>query len=423
MSIKDAILNQKNELERFSDKLFVERDVQLPDLTTDMIKVITGPRRSGKSYFAIHALQKEKHFGYVNFDDEALVSVVDYDDIVYALDQVYHQPKLIFMDEIQNLPRWELFVNRLQRQGYQLIISGSNANLLSQELSTHLTGRHLNIFIFPFSFREYLRLEKGELTGSKIQAKFNEYLNKGGFPEPLVKGLDQRDYLKTLLESIIYKDIIRRYKIRAVGRIAEMAKFITSNSAQLLSYRKLADLSGLKSEHTIAKYLGYFKECFLFFETSAFSFKVRRQVKSPKKIFVIDNGYLTAHGFQVFENRGVLFENIVAIELKKKALKGELDFYYYKTSQGYEVDFLIRENTHITQLIQVSCQMNDGKTREREIRALLHAGKELNCENLLIISDEPSKKETIEWFGIKRTVSIIPIWDWLLKKHDSSVSS
>ena len=210
--LKDIILIQKRELEKRLKEDYINRGIKLKN--PNLINVIMGPRRAGKSFFAIHTLNKLDNFGYVNFDDERLAEVENYDEIIASINSVYDNPDFILFDEIQNLPKWELFANRLQRQGYNLVITGSNSNLLSRELATHLTGRHLLINIFPFSFKEYLKSENKELTTTEIKEKAAQYLLKGGYPEILLKKVEVKEYLSTLFNSILYKDIIKRYKIR-----------------------------------------------------------------------------------------------------------------------------------------------------------------------------------------------------------------
>src|SRR3989344_5242020 len=207
--IKEIITLQKREIETKLKEKYIERNQDLK-LTNDLIKVIVGPRRAGKSFFAIHFLNKQGKFGYVNLDDEKLAEVNNYDEIITAMNSIYDNPKFILFDEIQNLPKWELFANRLQRQGYKLIITGSNSNLLSRELATHLTGRHLLTNIFPFSFKEYLKFEDKELITSEIKEKMAQYLFNGGYPEILAKKVNLREYLSNLFNSILYKDIIKR---------------------------------------------------------------------------------------------------------------------------------------------------------------------------------------------------------------------
>lgn len=414
--IRDVLLMQKRELEEFSQKKYVPRTVELKELTKDIIKVIIGPRRAGKSFFAIHELKKITNLGYANFDDEALVAVTNYNDIIEIINSLYHNPKLLFLDEIQNLPKWELFVNRLQRQGYNLVITGSNSNLLSSELSTHLTGRHISTIVFPFSFKEYLNYfgDKEEFTTSELKTKLHDYLHNGGYPEPLVKGLDYNDYLKTLHDAILFKDIVKRHNIRSIKPMGDLSRFLISNSSGFVSYRNLARLTDLKSVSTIVKYLGHFVEAFLFFELSAFSLKYKEQVKSNKKIYTIDNGFIFSKGFSFSGNIGVLYENLVAVELKRRELEGELEFYYYKNPQGYEIDFVVKKGIEITGLIQVSYSVDNEKTKTREIRSLLHGYKDLKCDHLIVITGDYENEETVEWFGLKGKVRFIPLCKWLL---------
>lgn len=399
---------------------FVEReavDNYSGKLENPLIKVIIGPRRSGKSFFAIHFLKKQgNNFGYVNFDDETLAGSDDYDGIVAAMNQVYGNPKYVLFDEIQNLPKWELFVNRLQRQGYNLTLTGSNANLLSRELATHLTGRHVLVNVIPFSFREFLSFEKKELTTAETKEKLAEYLIYGGYPEPLMKHLDYKEYLSTLLTSTIYKDIVKRHKVRFAQGVEDLALYLLSNVAREYSYNTLSKVTRCKSAHTAEKYIGYLEEAFLFFRINRFSFKVREQLASNKKIYCIDNGFIHAKAFQTGPDRGRLYENAVAIWLKKAELDGRSSVYYWKNPQQEEVDFVVKEGTKVTRLIQVCCNAQNNETKKREIRALLKAGRELKCDNLLLITEDQDEgnEEEVEWFGIKGRIKCVPLWKWLL---------
>lgn len=415
-NIRDILISQKKELELFSRKKYVPRAVELKELNKDIIKVIIGPRRAGKSFFAIHELNRLGNFGYVNFDDENLVKVENYNDIVTTVNSLYNNPGLLFLDEIQNLPRWELFVNRLQRQGFNIVLTGSNSNLLSSELATHLTGRYTGTIVFPFSFKEYLGYfgDREELTTSEMKQKLHDYLHSGGFPEPLVKGLDYDDYLKTLHDSILYKDIVKRHHIRSIKPMEDLSRYLVSNSGSFLAYRNLTALTGLKSGNTVMKYLGHLEEAFLFFQLTAFSFKYREQVKASKKIYAVDNGMIGSNAFNFTPNIGVLYENIVAVELKRRELKGELEFYYYKNPQGYEIDFVVKKGLAVSELIQVCYNLDNEKTKAREVRSLLHGLKDLKCDNLTVVTGDYENTEAIEWYGTRGEVQFIPLWKWLL---------
>jgi len=413
--VRDSLLLQRRELQKKLKEHYVEREVGLKQLESNVIKVIMGPRRAGKSFFALHALNNQGSFGYANFDDEKLVETKDYNEIVNTLNSFYKNPRLFLFDEIQNLEKWELFVNRLQRQGYNIVITGSNSKLLSREMATHLTGRHTKIILFPFSFKEFLGIEKQELTQSEIKTKLDEYLEVGGYPEPIIKKLDHKDYLTTLFNAILYQDIVKRFKIRKVQAIENLASYLISNIAKEFSYTALSKLTKCKSPHTVEKYLNYLEEAFIFFKLNRFSFKVKEQLTSNKKIYCIDNGLINANAFKVSPDYGRLYENTVAIALKKQEMNQSINLYYWKNPQQEEVDFVIKKGTKIKELIQVCYNIEEPKTKERETRALLKASVELKCKNLTIITKgkQAEKKET--WFGTKRKIKYTPLWKWLLE--------
>jgi predicted AAA+ superfamily ATPase len=333
------------------------------------------------------------------------------------MNQVYSNSKTIFLDEIQNLKNWELFVNRLQRQGYTIVLTGSNSHLLSSELSTHLTGRHLQIVVLPFSFKEYIQYYGNNLTSSEIKSKFDEYAIYGGFPEPLIKKISYKEYLSTLLNSIFYKDISKRYNIRRPQAISDIADQLLANISNEHSINSIRKISKIKSVQTVEKYLGYLEESFIFFSLKRFSYKVKEHF-AIRKIFCIDNGFIHAKAFQTGANIGKLYENIVAIKLKKEELQNKISLYYWKNNQQEEVDFVIKKDAKIISLIQVSYDTHNTKTHDREVRALLKAGKELNCSKLIIITKDKEGIEREEWFGNKGEITYIPIWKWLLLDED-----
>ena len=351
----------------------------------------------------------------MNFDDERL-SNYDTTQILSSFYEIYGKDiKTLFFDEIQNLEKWELFANRLQRLNFNIYITGSNSKLLSKELATHLTGRHLMINIFPFSFKEFLSLEGKELTQSEIKTKLFAYLTYGGYPEPLVKKLDHADYLSTLFNSIIYKDIVKRFRIRSVQSLEDLATYLLSNIAKEFSYNALARVTKCKSVHTVEKYLSYLEEAFIFFRVNRFSPKIKEQIAFNKKIYCIDNGFVYAKGFKLSIDIGRLYENTVAIELKKLEMDKLIDLFYWKNPQQEEVDFVIKEGLKIKELIQVCYDLDKAKTKEREVISLLKASKNLKCNNLLVITSNYERGEKIEWFGIKRKIKFMPLWKWLLR--------
>lgn len=412
--LRDIVLVQKRELENQFEEMYVERKISLSlELGNDLIHLITGPRRAGKSFYAVRLIQQTAAYGYVNFDDERLTVIKDYDEIIGAVNAVYDNPRYLLFDEIQNLPRWEFFVNRLQRQGLRLLITGSNANLLSSELATHLTGRHTSIVLFPFSFAEYLKTSGGEKTEIEKMAALDIYVEQGGYPEPLLKKIDRHNYLHTLLQSTIYKDIVKRYRIRSVQGIEDLAMYLMSNIAREYSYNALAGVTRCRSVHTIDKYIRYLQEAYLFFSIPRFSFKVKNQVGQNKKIYCTDNGLAISTGFRFSSDRGALYENLVAVALKKEEIAGRISLFYWKSPQNEEVDFVVKEGLRITRLIQVCSDISNPKTLKREIRALIKASQELHCDELLLLNGRVNRTETFKWQDAERPIRLMPLYQWL----------
>jgi hypothetical protein len=414
MKIKDVILQQKGELNLRIQEPYIPRNAEIKNPQSKLIKIVIGPRRAGKSFFITRFLMERGIFGYVNFDDEQLTDPEKIPDILTAIDDIYQGTKILLLDEIQNITGWELLANRLARQGYELYITGSNAHLLSKELATHLTGRHTVTTIFPFSFEEFIRLKKGEFTESEYRNYLEEYSLKGGFPEPLMVPLDRKDYLTRLFDAVIYKDIIRRYKIRSPHGLGDLAQYLCSTISSEYSVHGLTKVSACQSDRTVRKYLDYLEEAFLFFSVPRFSYKVRVQVSSNKKIYCIDNGFITAKGFSFSKNLGSLLENIIAIALREHELSGIINLFYWKNAEQEEVDFVIQQAGLVTALIQVCNDISDEKTRSREVRTLLKASRDLSCQNLIVLSIHEERESKKEWFGMQGVIRFIPVWKWLL---------
>jgi predicted AAA+ superfamily ATPase len=412
--LRDVVLLQKREIEQRLREPYVPREVAAGTLSRELVNVITGPRRAGKSFFAMHAVRGLGPFGYANFDDERLIDLKDYDTLVATLDGVYEKPKYLLLDEVQNLPRWELFVNRLQRQGYRLTITGSNAHLLSSELATHLTGRHVTIVLFPFSFTEYLRSSEQELTRLETAEALRRYAEIGGYPEPLLKEINRGEYLTTLLRSILYKDIVVRHRIRSPQSLEDLANYLMANVAQEYSRNGLAKVTRFRSVHTVDKYLRHLEEAFLFFSLRRFSFKVRAQVRANPKVYCTDNGLVTSTAFRLSADVGKRYENLVAVALRKRHLEGELECYFWKNQRREEVDFVLKRGPSVYQLIQVCADVDDPRTRDREVRALLKASAELQCHDLIVVTENTEREERASWYGTEGTVRFVPLWKWLM---------
>jgi hypothetical protein len=353
-------------------------------LDTPLIKVVTGPRRSGKSVFCLELL-KNSNFAYLDFDEKELLKISE-EKIISGLKAVYPQAKYYLFDEIQNYPDWELFVNKLQRRGYNLVLTGSNAKLLSGELATHLTGRYMDFTVLPFSFREYLLAKQGNI---------DDYLLTGGFPEIVTLNLNPAEYLQTLSRAILFTDVVKRHSLRFSGQVDELAKYLATNFSGEISFNKLQKALSFRSFHTVKNYVSYLEESFLFFVLNRFDYKFKEQLRAPRKIYLVDNGLVKALSFEFTENLGKLLENAVFLEFIRRGFIPNKTLFYYQTRTGREVDFILRRGYKVESLIQVCHDFSDEKTKVREKAALEQAGKELNCNNFQIITSRSST----DWFS------------------------
>lgn len=413
-------MRQKQEKEQVTGANYVMRGVAgniETYLRQDIIKVVTGVRRCGKSIFCFMVL-KDTNFGYVNFDEKEVAELDNYDEILRYIQEFYGDVDYLFLDEVQNLDNWELWVNSLHRRGFNLIITGSNAKLLSRELATHLTGRHITAELFPFSFREYLdtvefdiRDEYTEQERGMVLNHLKKYMEVGGFPEVIVKGYDYA-YLRTLFDSIILKDVVQRHKVRYADDLYNLARFLVSSYSNEVSYTKLKNTLKFGSVHTVQNYMSYLEDTYLIFHLDRFSFKQREQMNSPKKMYVIDTGLIHAIAFGFSDNIGNLMENIVAVELlrRKSSADSRVEIYYWKGSQNYEVDFLVKEGLRVSSLIQVCYDIDNPKTKKRELRSLVGAADDLDCSELIVITWDFEGEEECKG----RRIRFVPLWKWLL---------
>lgn len=416
--IRTAIVDREEEIkQKFEKETMIEREAENKIerlISRDAALIITGVRRCGKSIFAF-MLSKGKECSYVNFEDERMP--VEAKELNSVMEAIYslkgENPGILVFDEIQNVYGWEKFIARLI-QNKKIIITGSNARLLSKELATYLTGRHIDFTLFPFSFREFLKFENFEpnvhLTKdiAKTKNSLRTYLETGGFPLAYKIG---KLFLIENYKDIIERDIVQRYKIKYVRVLKDLARHLISNISKEFSYNKLRNVLGVKSVHTIINYAGYLQNAYLIFVVERFSFKLKEQMLAPKKVYCIDTGLANVLGFKTSEKYGSLIENSVAVELfRKKSLDRNLEIYYWKDHQQREVDFVVKAGRSVRQLIQVCYDMEDLATKERETASLLKAGKELKCRNLLLITWDYDGEEEMD----NRKLKFIPLWRWLL---------
>jgi len=380
--------------------------------------VVSGVRRCGKSTLlnqVISALYKKGVY-YLNFEDERLVdfNVEDFNPLYEAFLELYGERKVFFFDEIQNVPQWEIFVRRMQSKGCKFFITGSNASLLSKELGTKLTGRNVNVELFPFSFKEFLffkgfQLSKNSLSltsgRAAIKKHFAQYLQHGGMPEYLK--YQDATILKRVYEDILYRDIVARYGIKQVKPLRELGLYLLSNIGQTFSYNNLKKVLGLGSMNTIKSYADFLENSYLIFLVNKFSYSLKQQFVSLKKIYSIDNGLTEAVAFQFSKNKGRFLENLVFLALRSNFQ----EIYYYKTSNNLEVDFLIKSGKKELLLIQVTDNLDNEKIRQRELNALIKAMDDLKLKNGLILTEDTEEKITLKG----KVILIKPIYKWLLE--------
>ncbi len=417
-SLKTIIESQREELdEKLKNEKIIAReglDQVMKFLKYPNILAILGVRRCGKSIFSILLSKKlKKEIGYINFVDDRLLNLKtqDLEKVLQSFYELYGDVELIILDEIQNVFGWELFVNRL-RLSKKVIITGSNSKLLSGELATHLTGRHIYFTLHPFSFKEIINFKPNIYSTKdriKLKKSFFNYINGSSFPEYTRFG---KDIIRNIFDDIIIKDCLRRYNIREEKSFRELATYLLSNFSCEFMYSKLSKITKLKDFHTIKNYVNYLKEAYLIIVLERYSHKLKQQIIAPKKIYNIDQGFCNFLSFKISKDKGKLLENIIAIELmRRKSSNLDFEIYYWKNHQQKEVDFVIKRKSKIEQLIQVCWSFEDSDTKKREFDSLIKASEELKCKNLLMITNE---KEDLKIINNKK-IKIIPAWKWLLE--------
>ncbi|MCF2138550.1 MAG: ATP-binding protein [Candidatus Lokiarchaeota archaeon] len=381
--------------------------------------IITGLRRCGKSTFLrqiMHFYYHDENFYYLNFDDERLVGCTseDFDLIYEVLLEQFGDHQVFFFDEIQNVPKFERFIRRLHDLENKIYLTGSNATLLSSEISTKLTGRHLDIELFPFSFREYLKLKDVEINNSllyttkgrgKIIKLFDNYLHKGGMPEFLK--INDYEILQRLYEDILIKDITVRYKIQHVRELREIVKYLFSNIGQKTNYSRLCKLVNIRSPNTVKNYLDYLQLTYLGFLIPKLDYSVKKQIVSGQKYYAIDLGIVEYISVKLSRDLGWALENLVFLSLRRKYPISKI-FYY---DNGSECDFVIRNEVKVRKAIQVSYFL-DEHNKKREIEGLLKIMKHFNLDSGLILTYE-QEEELDTPAGL---IHIIPVWKWLLQE-------
>ncbi len=392
--LKDLVIKNQSELDK---NLGVDRDSSVK-LLKKFATIISGIRRCGKSTLARQFLKLKKPVYYLYFEDVSLAEFRVKDFV--RLDEVFHEVLgsggIYFFDEIQNVVGWEVFVRQLVDRNEKVLITGSNASMLSKELGTRLTGRNLKYELFPFSFNEFLRFKK---KSASIES-FEEYLELGGFPEYLKT--NDKDVLRNLFQDIFYRDIIVRNNIRNEADLKSLLAYLSSNIGKNFSYNKLRDSLGIKSVHTVKQFISACENAYLFFTVNKFDYSVKKQLTNSKKLYCIDNALLKLNSFSVSSDSGRLLENLVFLELRKR----QKDVFYHFEKK--ECDFVIKEGMGIIQAIQVCYLLND-ENKQREIDGLLEAMEIYKLKEGLLLTNN---QEDVLELGAGKIV-LKPVWKWL----------
>jgi len=399
--LKDTLRRIVNEQRQqiVSKQNSVKREIldQIP-LDLPYAIIISGIRKVGKSTLLQQLLATLPDFYYFNFEDSRLIGFepADFEKLNQIMAEEYGSSKFYIFDEIQNIKGWEVFVRSMLDNGKQFFITGSNASLLSRELGTRLTGRHINIELFPFSFTEWLSFFKKE----RALKTFNDYFQNGGLPQYLKYG--QNSILQELLLDVLYRDIVARHNIRDAKSLQELALYLLGNVSNEFSYNTLKKLFNFGSVNTPISYISYMEDSYLLFTVQKFDYSLKKQAVNEKKIYAIDNGLVLCNSTSLSSEKGRMLENLVFITLHRKYH----DIYYFKGKR--ECDFVVMENKKINMVIQVCYELTDDN-KDREVEGLVEAMSFFKLEKGLILT----YNQEDEFHVVKKYVDVKPIWKWL----------
>jgi hypothetical protein len=430
----------KRVIKEFQETVLPEvfpREVEIP-MASQKIIVITGPRRSGKTYLLFLLIKKlitqgisPQQIVYINFDDPRLLpfNAKDIESILEGYRELYpeyrNKVNFMFLDEIQNVKDWEIGIRRIcDTKKFRIFLTGSSSKLLSKEIATHLRGRAIGFEILPFSFREILlakgiELEKNIIYSQErfsINKYLNSYLEIGGFPEiVLEENPDLRiRILKEYLETMFFKDLVERYNIKNQPLIRELIKYLVTNTANIFSlnaFYKWIKQTYPVTKRTLINYVAFLEDIGLFFLVRKFSYSLKEQTQTPRKCYIVDNGFRNVYGFKFSEDRGKILENTVFLELKQRQTKNPLiEIFYWQDYRKREVDFVVKQGKDIITLIQICANIEDFKVKKRETISLIKAAEELKCNSLLVITFDYDAVEKMK----NKTVVFKPLWKWLI---------
>ena len=415
----------------------ISRDINIQgylNMKINKILVLNGFRRVGKTYILyglandILKSNSREEVVQINFEDERIPLKTEFlSDLLPTAEEIFDKKiKYLFLDELHNIPNWSKWLRRTyDNRDMRIFVSGSSSRMSEEEIPTELRGRFLEIKIFPLSFKEFLKFKKLSfdfkiLDYSKekpiILKALAEYITYGGLPEIVLEDEGKKlELAQSYYSTVIKRDIAERYNIKNEESLKALLKLLLDSKEYSVSktYNTLKSLGHKVGKSTVQKYISYIENSYFAFSLPIFSYKIKNQMQYPKKIYFIDNVFINSISTKFSNNFGRLYENIVAVELKRR----KKESYYWKNMEKEEVDFIIKEDKEIGQLIQVCYDLTDQDTKKREIRAILKASKSLKCDDLIIINQDYFGEEEAEWFGIKRKVKFIPLWKWLLDEN------
>ena len=399
--LTEIIKAQQNDL-KLNEKIINRTDLNVIKPTKSFATVISGIRRCGKSTLLKQFLKRESKFYYLNLEDIRLdgFELSDFTKSEEIFNELYGSGGTYFFDEIQTIPKWEKFIRSLADKEKKIILTGSNASLLSRELGTLLTGRHLNHELFPFSYLEFLKYFKLKPSITSF-GKFNEL---GGFPEYLEK--KEITILQELLKDVVMRDVAVRFGIRNSNLLKKLAIYLISNVGKEFSYNSLKKMFSVASVQSVIDYISFFEDSYLIFTISKFSYSFKKQQVNPKKVYSIDNGLSSSNSISFSKDQGRMLENQVFLQLRRRYN----EIYYYR--EKHECDFLYKEKGKIKGAIQVCYLLND-ENFEREVSGLVEALEKVNLKSGLILTN--NQEDKLKKGNINITIK--PVWKWITENR------
>lgn len=397
-TLRQVVKAQRADLEAY-DYGIVREELDKIDIKAPHAVIITGIRRCGKSTLLHQLLKKFPNFYYLNFEDTRIANFEpsDFEKLDEIFNEEYGKSEFYLFDEIQNISGWEIFVRSRLDKRKRFVITGSNASLLSKELGTRLTGRHINTELFPFSFAEMLLMTKEKPS----EQSFKRYMTEGGFPEYIK--YKKSEILRELLNDIIQRDIAARYKIRETKALQGMALYLISNLGKEFSYTSLKKIFDLGSTTTASSFVSYFEDSYLLFAIPKFDYSLKKQMLNEKKIYSVDNGLSDANSASFSSDRGRMLENAVFGQLRRSYK----DIFYFK-GKG-ECDFLVKERNRIKMAIQVTYELTEDN-KKRELDGLLEAMDTFDLNGGLVITYNQEDRFIID----KKDIIVMPAWKWMV---------